>query len=317
MNIQKCGIIGCGGVGATIAYTLMQSGLFNEIALIDANRNRAEGEALDIGHGVPFTRPVSVYAGDYADLADAYLVIIAAGANQAPGETRLDLVAKNARIFKAIVPEVARVNRSCILLVVTNPVDVLTTLTLRLSGFPHERVIGSGTVLDTARLKWLVGNHLRVDSRNVHAFIVGEHGDSELAAWSCAQVCGLPLATYCRQVGCKRPPDLNALYEDVRNAAYEIIARKGSTYYAIGMAVRRIAEALMRDEHSVLPVSSLVMGQYGLNDICLGLPAVVCRSGVENVLELPLSDDERKRLLASAETLAEACRVAEEAPAHA
>ncbi len=317
MNIQKCGIIGCGGVGATIAYTLMQSGLFNEIVLLDANRRKAEGEALDIGHGVPFTKPVNIYAGDYADLADAYLVIVTAGANQGPGETRLDLVAKNARIFKAIIPEVAKVNRACILLVVTNPVDVLTTLTLRLSGFPHERVIGSGTVLDTARLKWLVGNHLRVDSRNVHAFVIGEHGDSELAAWSCAQVCGLPLATYCRQVGCRQPPDLNGFYEDVRNAAYEIIERKGSTYYAIGMAVRRIAEALVRDEHSVLPVSSLAMGQYGLHDLCLGLPAVVCRSGVENVLELPLSDDERGRLQASAETLAEACKVAEETPAHA
>lgn len=315
MNIQKCGIIGCGGVGATVAYTLMQSGLFNELVLIDANRKRAEGEALDIGQGVPFTKPVSVYAGDYANLEDAYLVVLAAGANQAPGETRLDLVAKNAKIFKAIIPEITKVNRESILLVVTNPVDVLTTLALRLSGFPHERVIGSGTVLDTARLKWLIGNQLQVDSRNVHAFILGEHGDSEVAAWSCAQVCGLPLATYCRQVGCKCPPNQHELYEDVKNAAYEIISRKGSTTYAIGMAVRRIAEALVRDERSVLPVSSLVMGQYGLNDLCLGLPAVVCRTGVEHVLELPLNEAERQQLLSSAATLAEACKTAEEATA--
>lgn len=312
MNIQKCAIIGCGGVGATVAYTLMQSGLFNEIVLIDANKKRAEGEALDIGQGVPFTKPVRVYAGDYDNLKDAYLVIITAGANRAPGETRLDLLAKNARIFKAIIPEITKVNRECILLVISNPVDVLTTLALRLSGFPPQRVIGSGTVLDTARLKWILGNQLHIDSRHVHAFILGEHGDSEVAAWSCARVASLPLEVYCQQMG-HAPLDETALYEDVRNAAAEIISRKGSTYYAIGMGVRRIAEALVRDERSVMPVSSLVTGQYGIHDICLGLPAAIGRHGVEHVLELPLNDAERQQLLASAKTLTEACQAAEAA----
>ncbi|MEG2725157.1 MAG: L-lactate dehydrogenase, partial [Kiritimatiellia bacterium] len=253
-----------------------------------------------IGQGVPFTKPVAVYAGDYKDLDDAYLVIIAAGANQGPGETRMDLITKNAKIFGMIIPEIVKVNRECVLLVVTNPIDVLTTLTLRLSGFPHERVIGSGTVLDTARLKWLVGARLGVDSRNVHAFIIGEHGDSELAAWSCARVCGLPMEVYCRQTGCGKLPNQQSLYEEVKNAAYEIIKRKGATYYAIAMVVRRIAEALVRDEHSLLPVSSLVMGQYGLQGVCIGLPAIVCRKGVTGVIELPLDETEKQQLKASA-----------------
>lgn len=313
MNIQKCGIIGCGGVGATVAYTLMQSGLFNEIVLIDANHKRAEGEALDIGQGVPFTKPVRVYSGEYADLKDAYLIIITAGANRAPGETRLDLVAKNARIFKSIIPEITKVNQECILLVISNPVDVLTTLALRLSGFPPNRVIGSGTVLDTARLKWILGNKLHIDSRHVHAFILGEHGDSEVAAWSCARVCSLPLDVYRRQAGLETPIDETALYENVRNAAAEIISRKGSTYYAIGMGVRRIAEALVRNERSVMPVSSLVQGHYGINNICLGLPAVIGRAGVEHVLELPLNDAERQQLVQSAATLTKAVQAAEDA----
>lgn len=304
MNIQKCGIIGCGGVGATTAYTLVESGLFNEMVLIDIDREKAEGEALDIAHGIPFTVPSEIYAGDYTDLKDAYLVIVAAGANQMPGETRLDISEKNADVFRKIIPEIAKYNSECILLIVTNPVDVLTSLTLKLSGFPAERVIGSGTVLDTARLKYLLGRKFELDYRNIHAWMIGEHGDSELAAWSSATVAGLPVDEYCRQHGRTRASlQLNEIYEEVRDSAYQIINRKGSTFYAVAMAVRRIAQALVRDEHSIMTVSSLAQGQYGIRNICIGLPTVVGRNGVEDVIEIPLNDQELKKLSESAEAL--------------
>jgi len=304
MNISKCAVIGCGGVGATSAYTLIEAGLFNEIVLIDANHMKAEGEALDISHGIPFTVPSKIYAGDYSDLHDAYLVIIAAGANQLPGETRLDISEKNAKIFRQIIPEIVKYNKDCILLVVTNPVDVLTSLTLQLSGFPKERVIGSGTVLDTARLKYLLGERFNIDPRNIHAWIIGEHGDTELATWSSATIAGLPLEDYCKQHGCtKESLCLDAIYEEVRDSAYHIIERKGSTFYAIAMSVRRIAQALVRDEHSIMTICSNAEGYYGLDDICIGLPTIVSREGVQGIVEIPLSDDEMAKLHHSADAL--------------
>jgi len=309
MNIQKCAIIGCGGVGATTAFTLVESGLLNELVLIDIDRKKAEGEAMDIGHGVPFTSPVNIYAGDYSDLEDAYLVIITAGANQAPGETRTDIAEKNAKVFRQIIPSITKYNQECILLIVTNPVDVLTRFTLELSGFPSERVIGSGTVLDTARLKYLLGNQLSIDSRNVHAFMIGEHGDSELAAWSGARVASLPIEEYCRQHECsKENLKLQEIYENVRDSAYQVIERKGSTYYAVAMALRRIAEALVRDERSILTVSHLPNKRYGLPDVCIGLPAIVGREGIADRIEIALSDEERKQLQDSAEKLNEIFR---------
>ena len=255
MNLQKCAVIGCGAVGATTAYTLLGSGLFSELVLLDIDQKKAEGEAMDIAHGVPFVRPVNVYAGDYPDLADAGLVIITAGAAQSPGETRIDLVRKNVKIFRSIVPQIVRCNRDAILLVVANPVDILTYVTLKLSGFPASRVIGSGTVLDTARFKYLLGEHLEVDPRNIHAFIIGEHGDTELPVWSSANVSGIDLADFCKVCGkCADMAGLHGIYEEVKNSAYRIIERKGATNYAIAKAVRRIAEAIVRDENSV-PVS--------------------------------------------------------------
>lgn len=308
MNIQKCGIIGCGGVGATTAYTLVESGLFNEMVLIDLNRKKAEGEALDIAHGIPFTVPSEIYAGDYSDLRDAYLVIVTAGANQLPGETRLDISEKNAKVFQQIIPQIVKYNPDCILLIVTNPVDVLATLTLKLSGFPANRVIGSGTVLDTARLKYLLGRKFELDYRNIHAWIIGEHGDSELAAWSSATVAGLPVDEYCRQHGRTRESlHLNDIYEEVRDSAYEIINRKGSTFYGVAMAVRRIAEALARDEHSILTVSSLAQGHYGIHHTCVGLPTVLGRNGVEDIIEIPLNAEEAERLAESADALKKIC----------
>lgn len=304
VNNRKCAIIGCGNVGATTAYSLMLDKLFSEIVLIDLNRQKANGEAADLNHGLPFVAPMSIYAGDYPDLSDASVIIITAGANQRPGQTRTDLVRANVRVFSSIIRSITKYNSDAILLVVTNPVDILTYVSLKLSGFPSERVIGSGTVLDTARLKYLTGEYLGVDSRNIHSFIIGEHGDSELAVWSCATVSGIPLTDFCssscRDCGMER---LEEMYDNVKNSAYEIIEAKGATYYAIAESVRRIVSAIVRDEKSVLPVSSLISGHYGLDDVCLGVPTVVGKNGVERILDLPLNEDEERRLTESAEKM--------------
>lgn len=305
-NMQKCGVIGVGFVGATCAYTLAVSGLFSEMVLVDMNRKKAESEAADINHGVSFAKPCYVRAGDYADLSGCGLIIIAAGANQKPGETRTELLGRNRVILSSIIGQVMQVDRDAVLLIVSNPVDVLACMAHKLSGLPAGRVIGSGTVLDTARLKYLLGQRLGVDARNVHAFIIGEHGDSELAVWSSANISGVDLDDYCRITGITEPSTvLRQIYENVRDAAYSIIEGKGATYYGIGMAVRRIAEAIVRDEHSVLPVSSMISGHYGVEGICLGVPSIVGRGGVEAVLDIPLSDEELARLQSSARKMKE------------
>ena len=305
-NMQKCGVIGVGFVGATCAYTLAVSGLFSEMVLVDMNRKKAESEAADINHGVSFAKPCYVRAGDYADLSGCGLIIIAAGANQKPGETRTELLGRNRVILSSIIGQVMQVDRDAVLLIVSNPVDVLACMAHKLSGLPAGRVIGSGTVLDTARLKYLLGQRLGVDARNVHAFIIGEHGDSELAVWSSANISGVDLDDYCRITGITEPSTvLRQIYENVRDAAYSIIEGKGATYYGIGMAVRRIAEAIVRDEHSVLPVSSMISGHYGVEGICLGVPSIVGRGGVEAVLDIPLSAEELARLQSSARKMKE------------
>ncbi len=303
MKTRKCAVIGCGSVGSTVAYTLMNSGLFNSIVLIDANEEKAQGEAMDIAQGVPFAPNVEVYAGGYQDLSDAMLVIVTAGANQQPGETRLDLISKNAAIFKKIIPSVVAHNKDTILLIVANPVDVLTTIALKLSGFAPNKVFGSGTVLDTARLKYILSEKLVVNSKNIHTFMVGEHGDSELALWSRTVISGLPIDDYCQQMNIQL--DKEAIYLQVRNSAYEIIKRKGVTNYAIAMAVRRICQSIVRDENSILPVSVFTQGQYGIQDICLGLPTKVNINGVAETLELPVSEQELAALQLSAKTLKE------------
>lgn len=303
-NMRKCGVIGVGFVGATCAYTLAVSGLFSEVVLVDMNHKKAEGEAADINHGVSFAKPCFVRAGEYANLAECGLIIIAAGANQKPGETRVELLHRNRVILSSIMEQLTAVNKDAVLLIVSNPVDVLTCMAQQLSGLPAGRVIGSGTVLDTARLKYLVGQKLGVDSRNVHAFIIGEHGDSELAVWSSANISGVDLDDYCRITGITDPTAmLQQIYENVRDAAYSIIDSKGATYYGIGMAVRRIAEAIVRDEHSVLPVSSMIQGHYGVDGICLGLPSIVGKNGVEAVLDIPLSTEELSKLQGSAQKM--------------
>ncbi len=304
INSRKAAIVGCGFVGSASAFALMESGLFSEIVLIDANKSKAEGEALDISHGLPFAKPIQLYAGDYSDISDAAVIIVTAGAGQKPGETRLDLVKKNVGIFKSIIPEITKYNQDGILLVVANPVDVLTYTAAKLSGFPSNRVFGSGTVLDSARLKFLLGEHLGVDPRSVHAFIIGEHGDSEIAAWSSANVSGIPLNNFCEMRGhYNHNKAMHQIADEVKNSAYEIIEKKGATYYGIAMSVKRICEAIVRDEKSILPVSSIQKGNYGIENVALSMPAIVGKHGVEASVPIELSKKEEEDLKKSAETL--------------
>lgn len=304
VNSRKVAVIGCGFVGSSSAFALMQSGLFSEMVLIDADTKRAEGEAMDISHGISFARPMQIYAGNYDDITDAAIIVITAGANQKPDETRLDLIKKNAAIMKSIVGEIKKRDFGGILLIVSNPVDILTLIALKESGYPSNRVIGSGTVLDTGRFKYLLGEHLDADSRSVHAFIIGEHGDSELAAWSNARIGGLKVNDFCELRGhFNHEQSMKKIFENVRNSAYEIIERKHATYYGIAMAVKRICEAIVRNEKSILPVSSLMTGEYGLNDVVLSIPAVVDETGVQKVIPIELNDEELTKLKDSANIL--------------
>ncbi len=304
VNLRKVAMIGCGFVGSASAFALMQSGLFSEMVLLDADQNKAEGEALDISHGLPFAKPMQIYAGGYDDITDAAIIIVSAGANQKPGETRLDLVKKNVGIFSTIMPEIAKREVKGILLIVANPVDILTFVAQKQSGLPESRVFGSGTVLDTARLKYLLGEHLRVDSRSVHAYIIGEHGDSEMAAWSCANVSGLPLESFCEMRGHHNHDEtMHQIADQVKNSAYEIIEKKHATYYGIAMSVKRICEAIIRDEKSILPVSSMMHGEYGIEGVTLSMPAVVGKNGIEKLVPIKLSEEEQGQLKASADTL--------------
>jgi len=261
---------------------------------------------MDLNHGMPFVRPVKIYRGDYKDCAGSDIVIITAGANQKEGETRIDLVKRNTEVFKNIINEIVKYNNDCILLVVTNPVDILTYVTYKLSGFPKNKVIGSGTVLDTARFRYLLSEHVKVDARNVHAYIIGEHGDTEVAAWSLANIAGIPMDRYCDECHqCEEQISRNKIYESVKNAAYEIIRNKGATYYAVALAVRRIVEAIVRNENSILTVSSLLEGQYGLSDVCLSVPTIVGVNGIEEILNVPFNDEEIQLLRKSGNTLKE------------
>jgi len=299
-------IVGAGGVGATCAYALMLNGAASEIVLIDANRERAEGEAMDLNHGMPFARPARVWAGDYSDCANADIVVITAGAAQRPGETRLDLTQRNAQVFQQVVPQIVEATRQAILLIATNPLDTMTYVAWKLSGLPASRVIGSGTILDSARFRYLLSQRFGVEPRSVHAYIIGEHGDSQIAVWSLANIAGIRLDDFCRLNDCAIDEDAKATIAlNARSAAYEIIRRKGATYYAIGVGLVRIVEAIVHDQNSVLTVSSLVQGMYGLGGVCLSLPSVVNQQGIARVLELPLSAAERSALEKSARIIQE------------
>jgi L-lactate dehydrogenase len=304
----RIAIVGAGNVGSTAAYALLLSGLAAELVLIDANTRRAEGEAMDLAHAVPFSRPTHVWAGDYEDCRGALITIVAAGTAQRPGETRMDLVRRNAAIFGEIIPKIAAANPDGIILVTTNPVDVLTHATWRIAGLPAERVIGSGTTLDTGRLRAALGTYFGVDPRSVHAFIIGEHGDSEVPVWSTANVAGVPLDDLARSRGLAfGPEERDRIFTQTRDAAYAIIERKGATFYAVAAALLRIVEAIVRDQRTVLSVSSVVGAEaYGLGDVALSLPSVIGAGGVEGILRLPLSDDEAEALEASANVVREA-----------
>ena len=280
VNLRKIAVIGCGFVGSASAFALMQSKLFSEIVLIDADHAKAEGEAMDISHGIPFVGNMKIYAGTYDDIVDAAIIVITAGAGQKPGETRLDLVHKNLNIFKSIIPEIAQRQCRGILLVVANPVDILTYAALKLSGFEENRVIGSGTVLDTARLKYQLGEHLSVDSKSVHAFIIGEHGGHY-----------------------NHDQSQENIAEKVKNSAYEIIEKKRATYYGVAMAVKRICEVIIRDEKSILPISSMMHGDFGVENVVLSMPAVVGADGLEELVPISLSEKEQADLQKSAATL--------------
>lgn len=303
-NTRKVAIVGCGFVGSTCAFTLMESKMFTEMVLIDIDQKRAEGEALDISHGIPYYSPMNIRAGSYEDAADAGIIIITAGANQKPGETRLDLVQKNVAIFKTIIPTIMEQGFNGIFIVVSNPVDILTQAVMALSGLPKERVIGSGTVLDSARLKYTLGRTLNVDPRHVHARIIGEHGDSELAAWSSANVSGIPIDDFFHLRGFTNAEAMRKqIEENVRNSAYEIIEKKRATYFGIAPSVKRICEAIIRDQKSIMTVSNYQMSLLGVEDVVMSMPAIIGAQGMEFQIPLKLDKWETEHLLSSAQTL--------------
>jgi L-lactate dehydrogenase len=300
----KVCIVGCGNVGMRYAYSMMISGVAREMVLIDYNREKTEGEAMDLSHGAPFVSPINIYAGDYPDTANSDLIVITAGRGQRPGETRIDLVKGNTEIFKTIIPKIVKYSPKAIILVATNPVDILSYITYKISCKPPQEVIGSGTVLDTARFRYLISKELNVDSRNIHASICGEHGDSEFPVWSKAIIGDVFFRDYFEnQDKEKGEQKLKEIFENVRDSAYEIITKKGETSYGIGLSLTKISKAILKDQNSVLPVSSLLEDYYGINDVYLSVPAVVHKRGIRQVMKVKFSDDELKALKNSAEKI--------------
>ena len=305
---RKVAVVGAGAVGSTFAYALAQSGLAEEIALIDKNEDLARGQILDLAHGQPFFPTVSIHLGDPSDYADAQLIVLTAGAAQQPGETRLQLLQKNAAVVRAVVADVLEQNSAAVMLVVTNPVDVMTYVALHLTGWNKGRVLGSGTVLDSARLRHMLSAHCGVDVHNVHGYVLGEHGDTEFAAWSMTHVAGIQIDAYCPL--CGRCADWAAersrIEKKVRDSAYHIIDYKGATSFAVGLALVRITGAILRGQNSVLTTSTLLDGEFGLKDVCLSVPCVVSALGVDRIIESTLPDREYSALSASAAILKKA-----------
>ncbi|AST92549.1 MULTISPECIES: L-lactate dehydrogenase [Sutcliffiella] len=303
-GVNRVALIGTGFVGSSYAFALLNQGVTEELVLIDLNKEKSEGDAMDLNHGMAFApTPTKIWYGDYTDCAQADLVVICAGANQKPGETRLDLVEKNTRIFKSIVDSVMNSGFNGIFLVATNPVDILTYATWKFSGLPKERVIGSGTILDTARFRYLLGEYFNVDARNVHAYIMGEHGDTELPVWSKADIGGKPILEMMKQKEGYKEEDLDEIFVNVRDAAYHIIERKGATYYGIAMGLVRLTKAILQNQNSILTVSAYLDGQYDGKDIYIGVPAVVNRQGIREIVELELSEKEKEQFKQSVEVL--------------
>lgn len=306
---RKVALVGTGMVGMSYAYSMLNQGVCDELVLIDINRKRAEGEAMDLNHGLAFSGShMKIYAGEYKDCTDADIVVICAGVAQKPGETRLDLLKRNASVFRSIIQPVTESGFNGLFLVATNPVDIMTRITYEISGFNPKRVIGSGTTLDTARLRYLLGESLRVDPRNVHAYVIGEHGDSEFVPWSQAMIATKPIMSLCGTGGEEdmvSRQELKQIEEEVRTAAYKIIEAKQATYYGIGMSLTRITRAIFSDENSVFTVSAMLKGEYGQSDVYAGVPCIINKNGIQRVLPLSLTEEEMKRFSSSCNTLRE------------
>jgi L-lactate dehydrogenase len=309
-TLGKVVIVGAGDVGSTSAFALAQSGISTEIALFDINENLMNGQVLDLAHGLPFFPPINIHNASVKDYADAQIIVITAGAKQKPNESRINLLQRNIKILESIIEDLTSVQSEAIILVVSNPVDVLTYISLMRSELPKNQVIGSGTVLDTARFRYLISKHCNIDVGNVHAYILGEHGDSEVAAWSMTHLAGMPIDDYCKD--CKScdnwEVEKDKLVEQVRDSAYHIIDYKGATYYAVAMAVTRIAGAIIKNQRSILTVSTYLQGEYGIEDTCLSIPCMISQSGVERIIEANLSESEIADLKKSAEIIKSAIK---------
>lgn len=305
-DTRKVVLIGCGMVGMSYAYSMLNQNVCDELVLIDVDQKKAVGEAMDLNHGLAFAgNNMKIYAGKYSDCQDADIVAICAGVAQKPGETRLDLLQRNTEVFKNIIDPVTESGFNGIFLVATNPVDIMTRITCTLSGFNPRRVLGTGTALDTARLRYCLGDYFEVDSRNMHAYVLGEHGDSEFVPWSQAMLATKPVLQLCESNGKYKREDLDGITEEVRTAAYKIIDAKRATYYGIGMAMTRITRAIFGDENSVLTLSAKLRGEYGMRDVFIGVPCIVNRNGIRRVLELDLTEEEMEQFAASVQTLDE------------
>jgi L-lactate dehydrogenase len=303
-NINRVVLVGTGFVGASYAFAMLNQGLAEELVLVDLNKDKAEGDAMDLCHGLPFvSTPTKIWFGDYSDCKNADIVVITAGANQKPGETRLDLVEKNTNIFKGIVSEVMKSGFDGIFMVATNPVDILTYATWKFSGLPKHRIIGSGTILDTARFRFLLSDYFSIDPRNVHAYIIGEHGDTELPVWSNANIGLKHISEFIEENENYSHEDLENIFVNVRDAAYQIINKKGATYYGIAMGLARLTKAILNNENSILTISAHLDGQYDVSDVYIGVPAVINRYGIREIIELEISEDEKKKFKLSASVL--------------
>ena len=304
---RKVILIGTGMVGMSYAYALLNQNACDELVLIDVDKERAHGEAMDLNHGLAFSSShMKIYAGDYQDCENADIVVICAGVAQKPGESRLDLLTRNTEVFRSIIGPVTESGFNGIFLVATNPVDIMTLITAKLSGFNPRRVLGSGTALDTARLRYMLGEYFNVDPRNMHAYVIGEHGDSEFVAWSQAMLATKPILELCGETGGCQIQDMENIEEQVRTSAQRIIKAKRATYYGIGMALVRITKAIFSNENSVLTVSAMLRGEYGESDVYVGIPCIVNRNGIQRVLSLPLTEEETAKFHASCQTLHEA-----------
>lgn len=303
-NVRKVVLVGTGFVGMSYAYALLNQGGCDELVLIDINKEKAEGEAMDLNHGLAFApKDMKIYAGDYAECKDADIVVITAGAAQLEGETRLDLLTKNAKIIKKIVESIMKSGFDGILLITTNPVDILTYVAFKHSKLSSRQVIGTGTSLDSARLRYLLSDYLKIHSKNIHAYIVGEHGDSEFPLWSNANVGVKPLLDVVSEDIKYKFDDLEKIYVDVRDAAYKIIKRKKSTYYGIGMALCHITTAIFNDSNSIIPVSAFVEDYYGVDKLYIGLPAIINRQGIREVMKINMNKSDQDRFKNSANIL--------------